>query len=287
MAIRLVKAATVNDWHTTIADTINDSPTIFGLVSTASLNPSQLQAPGVLVIDRISGTGTLTPEKREYISFGSISGPTLYDVTRGIAGSISTGHTIGAIIEDVPSVTHWGDLLDWFNVEHESDGTHDVFSHVRQITVTGVSGASGIRGDFVFVPGANVSIYAASGSSGYSRVVISAPTATPGGLPPFAVNGYLASATNVTPPILVENILNVKSVSAVLKAPASGASMILDINKNGTSIFGDATTRLSIAGGGTYASTASVTATSLAPGDILTMDIDSGTGDTLTCLVET
>jgi hypothetical protein len=285
--VRLVKAATINDWHSALTDAISDTITYMGIASTASLNPGQLQAPGVLVVDRISSTNELTPDRREYLSFASISGCTIYDVTRGLAGSTAQAHTIGSMIEDVPSVTHWGDLLDWLDVEHNSDGTHNVFNHVRQVTVTGVSGASGIRGDVVFVPGSNVSIYAASGASGYPQIVISAPTATPGGLPPFTVNGFLATATNVTPLILVENILNMKSVSAVLKSPASGVSLILDVNKNGTTIFGDQATRLNIAGGGTYASTASITVTDLTPGDILTLDIDSGTGDTLTCLLET
>ena len=81
MAIRLLKASTVNDWHTTLIDTINDSIAYMGLTSTASLNPGQLQAPGVLVIDKMDASETLTPNKREYISFASISGVTIYDVT--------------------------------------------------------------------------------------------------------------------------------------------------------------------------------------------------------------
>jgi len=286
MAIRLLKASTVNDWSTTIVDTISDSSTSIGLVSTASLNPSQLQAPGALVIDRKSISGTLTPEKREYVYFGGVSGVTLYNVTRGL-NSTAQGHTLGALIEETPSVAHWGDMLDWFAVEHNSDGTHALNSHIRQVTVTGVSGASGIRGDLVVIPGSNMSIYAVAGASGYSNVVFSSPTITAGGLSPFSVNGYLATSTYVTPPLMVENALAAKSVSAALKYPASGASLVLDVNKNGTSIFASAAQRLSIAGGGTYASTASISATTFVPGDILTLDIDVGTGDTLTCLIET
>ena len=287
MSVRLVKAATVNDWHTTLADTISDSADIIGLVSTASLNPGQLQVPGVLIVDREDSTETLTPAKREYISFASVSGPTLYDVTRGLAGSTAQGHTVGSMIEETPSTTHWGDLLDWLAVEHNTDGTHNVFSQVRQINVTGVSGASGLKGDVTFVPGSNVSIYAVSGASGYSHIMISAPTATPGGLFPFTVNGYLATGTNVCPLLLVENNLSPKSISAVLKAPASGASLVLDVNKNSTSLFTNQACRLSIAAGGTYASTASISTTAFVPGDLLTLDVDVGTGDTLTCLIET
>jgi hypothetical protein len=158
MSARLVKSATVNDWRTTLADTISDTSSIIGLVSTASLNPSQLQAPGVLTIDKKDTTGTLTPAKREYISFTSISGMTLYAVTRGLGCSVAQGHTLGAWIEETMSVTHWDDLLDWLEVEHKADGTQGPFSHVRQVTVDGVSGASGLRGDVVLVPGSNVSI---------------------------------------------------------------------------------------------------------------------------------
>lgn len=287
MSVRLVKTATKNDWFTTLGVTISDSATAIGLVSTASLNPSQLQVPGVLTIDKEDSTGADTPAKREYISFASISGVTIAGITRGLGGSTAQGHTIGALIEETFSTTHWDDMLDWLAVEHETDGTHDVMSHVRAVTVTGVSGASGLKGDVVFVPGSNVSIYAMSGASGYSAVMISAPTATPGGLVPFTVTGYLAAATNVTPVLLVENTLIPKSVSAVLKSPASGASLVLDVNRNGTSIFTNQVCRLSIPAGATYASTASISTTTFSPGDTLTLDIDTGSGDTLTCLIET
>ena len=270
-----------------MADTISNTATIIGLVSTASLNPSQLQAPGVLVIDKKDSTETLTPAKREYISFASVSGMTLYAVTRGLGGSTAQGHTLGAWIEETVSATHWGDMLDWLAVEHESDGTHDVLSHVRNLTFTGVSGASGLMGDVVLIPGGNMSINAVSGVSGYSFVRISAATVTSGGLSPFILSGPVTTNTYVTPALIVENILNPKSVSAILKSPASGASLVLDVNKNGTSIFTNQACRLSIAAGGTYASTASISTTAFAAGNILTLDVDTGSGDTLTCLIET
>ena len=287
MSVRLVKSATKNDWHTTIGATITDSATAIGLVSTASLNPSQLQVPGVLTIDKEDSTGADTPAKREYISFASISGATIAGITRGLGGSTAQGHTIGALIEETLSTTHWGDMLDWLAVEHETDGTHDVLSHVRAITVTGVSGASGLKGDVVFVPGSNVSIVAVSGASGYSAVKISAATVTSGGLSPFILSGPVSTNTYVTPALIVENILSPKSVSAVLKSPASGASLVLDVNRNGTSIFTNQDCRLSIPAGATYASTASIALTAFSPGDSLTLDIDVGSGDTVTCLIET
>ena len=290
ISIRLLSAASVNIWSVGLADNISDTAAIIGLVSTASLNPGQLTASGVLVVDRTDSTGTTaTPAKREYISFASISGATIYAVTRALAGSTAQSHSASARVEDIPSVTHWGDLMDFIKVEHIStDGTHSVMEHVRQISFTGVSGASGIKGDVVIVPGSNVSIYAVSGASGHSYVNISGPTvAGVGGIVPFSVIGTLANATNVTPMLIVEDAATLKSASAVLKSPVSSASLVLDINLNFTSIFTNQATRLAILGGGTYASTASVGTTALATGNLLSLDLDNSGGADLTVLLET
>ena len=72
----------------------------------------------------------------------------------------------------------------------------------------------------------------------------------------------------------------------MLRTPASGSSLVLDINKNGTSIFTDQNTRPTIVGGGTFVSTASIGTKTLNAGDIFTMDIDigGGTGADLTVI---
>lgn len=288
MTTRLLNAATVNNWRVKLTDNITDSQTAFALVSNASLNPSQLQPPGVLVLDRIDSNDVDTPGKREYLSFGSLSGITLAGVVRGLAGSTAQSHSANSWAEDVPSVTHWGDLVDYLGVEHLADGTHNPIRHIVQLTVTGVSGASGIRGDLILVPGGNISIVAISGVSGYSAIKISGPTVSAvGGISQLSVFGPLFSGTMVTPPLLIEDVAVLKSVSAVLFSPVSGASLILDINKNFTSIFTDQNTRPTILGGGTYVSTASIGTTALNPGNLITMDIDNPGGTTLSVLLET
>ena len=95
-----------------------------------------------------------------------------------------------------------------------------------------------------------------------------------GSIPPFFYSGGLASgAANITPISIVEDNFYLKYVSAALRYPASGASLVLDINLNGTSIF-SAGTRPAITGGGTYVSTASIATKSLAPGNFMTLDVD-------------
>jgi hypothetical protein len=293
MSANIWRASLVENWRVKLADSISESATFFGLISTASLNPDQIVAPGVLVLDRIDTTDSeaSTPSKREYISFTSKpSGCTIYGVSRGLGGSNAQGHTGNSWIEAVSSTIHWNDLIDFLDVEHTANGTHDVFSHIRQITVTGISGASGIRGDFVLVPGGNISIHAISGASGYSHIGIDAveqTVFTAGGITPFQYTGPLSAASIVGGPVLVGYNATIKSISAALLSPASGASLIFDVNKNFTTLFTDQNTRLTIAGGGTYASTASVAVTSLSSGDLLTLDVDSAAGTTLSLFIET
>ena len=123
-----------------------------------------------------------------------------------------------------------------------------------------------------------------------SYINITFPTGA-GGLSPMMILGGLASGSNLTPLLLIEDALTLKSVSAFLKSPASGAAVKLDINKNFTSIFTDQNTRLQIPAGGTYASTASVGTTALTPGNIISLDLDnlssSMGGADLTTILET
>lgn len=282
----IFSTATVNYWRATLSDAISDSATIIGLVSTASLNPGQLRVPGVLVIDRRNAAGTDSPEKREYISFASLSGATLYAVTRGLTETAQS-HSKNAVIEDVISINHWSSLLDFLNVSHGSDGSISPSSHVRSLTVTGVSGLSYIQGDVVFVPGSNISIHPLSGASGIPHLQIDSSVQPQ--LPPFFYSGTPSTASYVAPAIIIGKAVTIRSLAMAVSSIVSSASLVIDVNKNMTSIFTNQATRLSILGGGTFASTASIGTPSFSVGDILTLDIDNGsaTATNLSVILET
>lgn len=65
----------------------------------------------------------------------------------------------------------------------------------------------------------------------------------------------------------------IESVRASVGNPCSGDSIIVDVNRNGTTIFTDQADRLTIPQA-TYTTTATPAITTLAPGDYLTVDID-------------
>lgn len=248
---------------------------------------SGVQAPGVILVNRQDGRGTNTFEKMEYIHYTGISGNVLTGLTRAQGGTVARDHNSGSVVEIFPDVTYWSDTLDFINVDHTSDGRVKVSSHVRQFSFTGVSGLSGLRGDIVIVPGANATIYSVGGPSLYEAIVLDL-LPSGGGIPPFVIVGGVVSMVNATPPSIAEHNISVKSISGTLLAPASGATVVIDINKNFSSLFTNQATRLMIPAGGTYASTASIGTTTLSSGNILTMDIDNvGDAFDLTVLLET
>ncbi len=209
-----------------------------------------VRTPGVLVIDRIDSNGAQTASKREYFTFTTVSGTVISGLSGGLAGSTNQAHAVGAIVEFVPDVL-WADAI-YSNLmlEQPGDGVHASLPSVNNLRVytnLNVSGAS-LTGNFPLTP-----VWVIAGS-------VSGATTTAG------------------KPLIMPQVGNFSYLSAVLRAPVSGASLLLDINKNGTSIFTDQNTRLSILGGGTYVSTASIGTKAFVSGDILTVDIDNGGG---------
>jgi hypothetical protein len=247
MAAKLWKAATVNAFSTTLNGSITGSDGTITLTTVTGL-----QFPGVLVIDRTDGNGNNTPTVREYISYTGISGSQLTGCSRGLAGSTNQAHNSGAIIEEAMSITHWGDLLDWLSVSHDVNGNVVIsstatMSVARVYTHINASGAS-ITGNFPINPG-------------------------------WSVGGLVSLATTaVGKPLPIPQAGLLQFFCAVTRTPVSGGSLLLDINKNGVSIFTDQNTRLVFPAGGTFVSTASIGLRTLNPGDILTFDIDNGGG---------
>ena len=258
MTARLIRAATSNAFSTTLNGSLNDSVTTITLTSVTGL-----QAPGVTVIDREDGSGTATPTKREFVSYTGISGSDLTGVTRGVAGSTAQSHSSGALVEETMSVTHWNDLYDFLTAEHTLAGLH-IISTATITTHLMASGASITSSDIRILRSLNVSGASLTG---------------PFPLNPawFLIGSFSGPTTQILPALPMPQAGGFDYINVLTRTVASGASAIIDINKNGTSIF-DAGTRPSIAGGGTFVSTASIATKGFAIGDRLTVDYDTTGG---------
>lgn len=222
-----------------------------------------VRAPGYFVVDRIDSSNGLTPTKREYKYFTGVSGAQLTGVT-SVDGTDQV-HAVGAIVEFTPDVKQEQDWYDWAITEHSIIGQHASLPSLTIVKTLDLYAASTASLQLVNVMGR----LNASGASLTGFPIH----------PTWVISGLVSLVTTaVGKPVDMPQAGTIESASAILRAPVSGASLVLDINKNFTSIFTDQNTRLSILSGGTFASTASVGTKIFAAGDVFSVDIDNGGG---------
>lgn len=224
--------------------------------------------PGIMVIDRVDTNNTATPNKREYIAYTGTSGSTVTGLTRNVDnGGSDQAHAVGAIVEFVPDVT-WANSIytALSNVVSTSTLAVDTTKVVTPSSFLGTLNTN--MASIATIPNQTITnSFTASGAS-LSGVNILVPT--------WFIPGFSSSPTvSVGSPVDMPLSGTIDFASATLRTAVSGASLVLDIMKNGTSIFATGT-RLSILGSGTYASTASISTKSFVSGDIFSVDIDNG-----------
>ena len=231
--------------------------------TTITLNESVagvVRAPGYIVIDRIDSSGNITASKREYKYFTGVSGAQLSGVT-SVDGTDQV-HAVGAIVEFVPTVNHENDKYDVFTTEHSALGQHTSLlslTTVKTGTLMGLSQAS--------LNLLSITTHLQASGASLSGFPI---------FPAWVLAGTVSAATTaIGKPLSMPKTGNLQWASVTLRSPISAASLIIDINKNFTSIF-EAGTRLSILGGGTFASTASINTKAFTQGNVFSVDVDAG-----------
>ncbi len=91
----------------------------------------------------------------------------------------------------------------------------------------------------------------------------------------FPVTGTLATGTSLTATLVVPATLTIVKAYVVVKTAPTGAAIIVDINKNGTSLWSVTPgNRVQIADGATTGYQTIFDTTALAEGDLLTIDLD-------------
>jgi len=90
----------------------------------------------------------------------------------------------------------------------------------------------------------------------------------------FAVVGTLSIGTDKAPTLLAPCSLTIVKVKLVVKTAPGGQAIIVDVNKNGTTIFTTQGNRPQIAAGQTTGDSGTPDVTGLAEGDKVTIDVD-------------
>lgn len=270
MSVALWESPTTNAYQTTLNGTVGAADTTINLNSVTGLI-----APGVLVIDRQDGVGNNTPSAREYVTFTGISGTQITGVTRAVAGSTAQSHSSGAVVEGIVSVTHWGDMVDFLQVEHDVAGKHVIstatIAYGENIRLAVTSLASIARAYITNSILANVTITGLINASGATIIGGFGSGGGTGGFNAlFQVPGALASQANVGGLIPVPTSFTAQFIEAFVQTPSSVASVSATILKN-NAVIGV----VGILGGATYGSSASLSATALTATDELRLSINS------------
>lgn len=286
MASTIFLAPKANFLQTTLNGAINDSATTITLTSATNVD-----APGYAVIDRQNSAGVATPNSREVISFTGVSGNDLTGCVRPADGSTARAHNDGAIVEFTPTIGMWNSLativssgfdgsgylkainspVSLANLRTKDLAVSSVASIAKLMVATNIeaSGASVVMTDVRATRSLN-----ASGASllGFPAVVM------------WEVKASLSGATTILrTPVPIHRAGNWRYANFITRTVASAVSAIVDINKNGTSIFA-ALGRPMIAAGGTFASTASIATKGFDQGDRFSIDYD-GTGGHITDII--
>ncbi|MFZ1038500.1 MAG: hypothetical protein WAN53_01295 [Candidatus Bathyarchaeia archaeon] len=108
----------------------------------------------------------------------------------------------------------------------------------------------------------------------WKKLILAADTSTIKTTLSFAVVGTLTAGTDKAPTIVAPCTLTIVKVKVAVKTAPTGAALIVDVNKNGTTIFTTQGGRPSIAIGDTTDDSDAPDVTALAETDKLTVDID-------------
>lgn len=90
----------------------------------------------------------------------------------------------------------------------------------------------------------------------------------------FSQQGTLSVKTGTSRYPIKGGTFQIQTVAAMVNTAPTGASVIVDVNKNGTTIYGTQSNRPTIAASGTSATVGSHNGTTVTDGDYITVDID-------------
>lgn len=270
MAANLPRPPVDENTSTTLSSGITDIATQMDVA-----DASKIVAPCYLAIDRVDASGTLKSTAFwEYVKVTNVASNTL-TITRAQSGSTGQSHSAGAVVEAVVTSAMFEDWYNALNADHAVNGGHVMgtatvnYTETHNLVVTSVASINQFNAtNLIFTTlntsGASIINFLGSGLNPVWR---------------FA-GAFSGATTYLDPPLVTPQPGNWSYFTFVTRTVASGVSAIIDIKKNGSSIF-DTIGRPMIAAGGTFVSTASIKTKAFASGDQFIIDY-AGTGGLIT-----
>ena len=266
-----------------------------GTVQTIPLqSASNLDSGDVYVVrlNRVDGNGTKTtnPSANTEVLYGKLSGTNLIESVRGAEGTAQAWEA-GTVVEILFTSTHWNKMIEFLEVEHEADGTHDATfvktTATQTLTNKTIASADNTLTGVALLSG-DQTIAGVKTFSSFPVTPSSSPTtdyqvatkkyvddnAGAGGKYQFIIPGTAVAGTDVAGTWFVPEAGAIESVSLYADTAGDTGSTVVDVNLNGTSVFPTAT-KPTLTTTGTEDEDVVPDTTAIAQGDKITIDIDS------------
>lgn len=284
-----------NAFETTLTSSITAGSTSIPLATVTGLT-----APGYLTINPFNAS------KREVLKFESINSLNVETLTRGLTGSsggLAQANDAGTVVISTPVQQVIDDLfsdvedLETFDTNHlAAADPHSAAGYLTQaagdtryINTTGDT----MTGDLTLAGDPNADLKAAPkqyvDSTMTTHLAASNPHSTPF-LVPFSSGDVVIEEKVGTGRLEFPFAATLISATVTLGVVATGQAVIVDVMKNGVTMFGG--TKPQCAAGVTSGSPQAPTVSAIAIGDILTVNIDqvgtpaSTAGENLTVILE-
>ncbi len=90
----------------------------------------------------------------------------------------------------------------------------------------------------------------------------------------IAISGSLIVGTNIVPLLIVPQAMTIEKVFIKVKTAPTGANLIVDINKNGSTIWSNQANRITLSAGNQSTTQTTFNTTTLSEDDYISVDID-------------
>jgi hypothetical protein len=180
-----------------------------------------------------------------------------------------------AVPKAVAKVGKAGTSADYSRGDHQHALDPNLFTEQVNVQLEGVD--KGSRQGVNFKAGSKITLTVTEDAPNERvnvQIAAQTPTATITTVLTFGVEGTLTTGTNKTFEIVAPCTLTIVKVKAHVKTAPTGATLIVDVNKAGTTIFTNQANRPTIAIGATDDDSGTPDVTALAEGNVLSIDID-------------
>lgn len=218
----------------------------------------------VFKINRVDSNGTKVsnPTANTEVCIGKLSGTNFINCVRGQEGTAQQWDA-GTVVEVIFTATHWNKMIDFLGVEHNADGTHKKVTGMDNNTFVTANNNAGSAEVNMWKVNTSDQLQAGAAFNADGTYILdeddmSSDSATAlatqqsikayvdanagaGGKYQFIIPGTAVAGTDVAGTWFAPDAITITAIDVHADTAGATGSTVIDVNKNGTSIYPTAT----------------------------------------------